>query len=333
MTYFYPVARNSEEARGSLRALLSLVMNPGLPDEQTFPMAIGSSTIGRTKDNDVFCLHKSLSRKHAKLEFDGSKIRITDLMSKNGIFFNGKRVTKCEVVEGDTFRCGDITFLVESATTRAPRVSAPAQTLPSPLAMAADGLVGQKKTARMHAPAVIVEDDQRYKDKLFVLIRASELLVGELSIDRFLDEMIVLAVQVVEVDRIGLLTLDETTLEIKPRVLKTFVGAAPRPYSKRVVDWVIDHGSPASWANVSLDKSLGNDPHDDTAIKGAMCVPVNPGGGTIGVLYADSVSRVDCFRPDDLALMRALANLLAIGIETDALRRQERVTLMNATTR
>lgn len=309
--------------------VLSLVMNPGLPDEQSFPLAVGTSTIGRTKDNDVFCLHKSLSRKHAKLEFDGSKIRITDLMSKNGIYFNGKRVTKCEVVEGDTFRCGDISFLVESATTRAPRVSAPARTLPSPLAV--EG--GMKKTARMHAPAVIVEDDQRYKDKLFVLIRASELLVGELSIDRFLDEMVVLAVQVLEVDRIGLLTLDESTLEITPRVLKTFVGASPRPYSKRVVDWVIDHGSPASWANVSLDKSLGGGGREDAAIKGAICVPVNPGGGMIGVLYADSVSRADCFRPDDLALLRALANLLAAGMEADALRRQERHTLMNATTR
>ena len=60
-------------------------MNPGLPDEQIFPLAPGLVTIGRTKDNTVFCLHKSLSRKHAQIDVDGAKVKVTDLQSKNGI--------------------------------------------------------------------------------------------------------------------------------------------------------------------------------------------------------------------------------------------------------
>ena len=109
---------------------------------------------------------------------------------------------------------------------------------------------------------------------------------------------------------------------MKPRVIKTFVGAAPRPYSKRVVDWVVDKGSPTSFADVSRDTSLPGDPRrEDTAIKGAMAVPIDPGGGTIGVLYADSVSRVDAFKPDDLALFRALANMAAVTMDNHALRR------------
>jgi adenylate cyclase len=299
-------------------------MNPGLPEEQAYPLVVGSQTIGRTKDNEIFCVHKSLSRKHARLDFDGTKVRVTDLQSKNGVFHNGKRVLNCQLVEGDSFRCGDVAFLLEGATTRSPRaVSGPAQTLPSPLALDPSA---SKRPTRVPAPAVIMEDDQRYKDKLFVIIRASELIVGELSLDRLLDEIVVLSVQVLEVDRIALLTLDDQTLEIKPRVIKTFAGAAPRPYSKRVVDWVIDHGSPASFSDVASDKTLPGDAREDGQVKGAMCVPINPGGGTIGVLYADSVSRTDCFRPDDLALFRALANLVAVGIEGDAMRRSEQRT-------
>jgi adenylate cyclase len=321
MNYLFPYASALGD-RGSLRAVLTLVMNPGLPEEQAYPLSMGAQTIGRTKDNDIFCLHKSLSRKHARLDFDGTRVKVTDLQSKNGVFFNGKRVMKCDLVEGDTFRCGDIAFLLEGATTRSPKLSAgPAQTLPSPLAL---DPTASKRPTRVPAPAVVMEDDQRYKDKLFVLIRASELLVGELSLDRLLDEIVVLAVQVLEVDRIGLLTLDDQTLEIRPRVLKTFAGAAPRPYSKRVVDWVIDHGTPASFSDVSGDKTLPGDAREDAQIRGAMCVPINPGGGTIGVLYADSVSKPDCFRPDDLALLRALANLLAVGIEGDAMRRSDK---------
>ena len=281
-------------------------------------VSVGTSTIGRTKENHIVCMHKSLSRKHAQLDYDGKTLRIADLQSKNGIYHDGKRVPACEVVEGDTFRCGDITFLLEGATTRSPKISVGAQTLPSPLGL--DASLSKRVTKVPHV--VHVDEEQRYKDKLFLLIRASELLVGEQPLDRMLDELVVLAVQVLEVDRIALLTLDEKTLEIKPKVIKTFVGAAPRPYSKRVVDWVVDKGSPTSFSDVSRDKTLPGDAKEDAAIRAAMAVPINPGGGIVGVLYADSVSKADAFRPDDLALFRALANMAAVALDSHALRRQ-----------
>ena len=281
-------------------------------------LAPGTVTIGRTKDNQIVCMHKSLSRKHAQLDFDGTKVRVTDLQSKNGIFFNGQRVPTCNLIEGDSFRCGDITFLLEGATTQSPKISVGAQTLPSPLGL--DSSLS-KRVIRVPPPAVLVEDDQRYKDKLFLLIRASELLVGELPLEAVLDEIVVLAVQVLEVDRIALLALDEKSLDMKPKVIKTFVGAAPRPYSKRVVDWVVDKGSPTSFTDVSTDRTLPGDPQGDAQIRGAMAVPINPGGGTIGVLYADSISKPDAFRANDLALFRALANIAAIAMDSHALRR------------
>ncbi len=300
-------------------------MNPGLPEEQTFTLAPGSITIGRTKDNAVFCLHKSLSRKHAQLDFDGVKLRITDLQSKNGVYFNGRRVGRCELVEGDRFRCGDITFLLEGMTMRSPRGNEPtervAQTLPSPFALDAGGpRRGAAPAQPRPAGAAPSEDAQRYKDKLFLLIRASELCVSEMQIHKLLEELVILAVQVLEVDRIALLTLDESSLVMRPRVVKSFVNTAGQPYSRRVVDWVVDHGSPASFVDVSRDRTLPGDLTLDEGIRGAMCVPLNPGGGTIGVIYADSLGRTDCFRPDDLALLRALANLAAGAIESAALR-------------
>ena len=307
-------AQTWPNGRGNVRDVLSLVMNPGTSEEQTLILAPGTSTIGRTKENQIVSMHKSLSRKHAQLDYDGTKVRVADLQSKNGLYFDGKRVATCELVEGDSFRCGDITFLLEGATMRQPKHSGGAQTLPSPIGL--EAALGK----RVNREPVFV-DDQRYKDRLFLLIRASELLVGELGLDRTLEEIIVLAVQVLEVDRIALLTLDEQSLQMKPKVLKTFVGAAPRPYSKRVVDWVVDKGSPTSFSDVSRDTSLPGNPKEDAAIKAAMAVPINPGGGTVGVLYADSVSRADAFGPDDLALFRALANMAAIAMDNHALRR------------
>jgi adenylate cyclase len=300
------------------RLVVSLVMNPGLPEEQRFPLTQGTVTIGRTKDNAVFCLDKSLSRKHARIEFDGVKVTVTDLQSKNGLFADGKRVSRCELIEGDSFRCGDVTFSIESSTTRlaTPTPDRAAQTLPSPLI----GDPTSRRPTGHPRPLVTVEDDQRYKDKLFLLIRASELCVNEHAIDRILEELIVLAVQVLDVDRIALLTLDDETFEMRPRIIRTFVPQSESPYSTRVVDWVADHGSPASFADVSRDRTLPGQLARDAHVRGAMCVPINPGGRTIGVIYADSLTRTDCFRPDDLALLRALGNLAAVAIESAALR-------------
>lgn len=299
-------------------------MNPGLPDEQSFPLHEGTLTIGRTKDNDIFCLHKSLSRKHARLEVEAGTVHVVDLQSKNGIFHNGRRVGKCEVADGESFRCGDITFLVEGAESRPhPKLNPAAQTLPSPFALEANLRRATKPAPAQ--PPVMVEDENRYKDKLFLLIRASELLVGELAIDKALEELIVLAVQVLEVDRIVVLTLDDETRRMKPRVVKSFVGGGVRPYSSRVVEWVVANGRPASFADVSQDRALPGDAAADAHVKGALCVPINPGGGTLGVIYADSISQPNAYRADDLALLRALANMAAVAIESDTLRRLERL--------
>lgn len=306
-------------------------MNPGLPDERVFTLPLGTVTIGRTQENAIFCLHKSLSRRHAQLDFDGVRLGITDLESKNGVFVNGRRVVQCELVEGDSFRCGDITFLLEGTppleegtTMRTPRLLQLAhevQTLPSPFAAPVIDRRGPK-----HSPpgAIRLEDQSRYKDKLFLLIRVSELLVSEMKIDGILEELVALAIAVLETERVALLALDDTSLEMRARVVRASGSAGHTRYSKRVVDWVVDHGSPACFADVSCDRTLPGDISADADIRGAICAPINPGGGTIGVIYADSLSRSDCFRPEDLALLRALANLAAVALESAALRRSDR---------
>lgn len=301
--------------------MLSLVVNPGIVGEQTFPLPIGTVTIGRTKDNEVFCVHKSLSRKHAQVDCDGNTVHITDLASKNGVFYGGNRVQEVTLADGDSFRCGDITFLVESATSHLPRTlsSGSAQTLPSPFAMdAISSKRGRNAPAPVETPAVA---DERYKDKLFVLIRASELLTASLPIDRLLEELVVLAAQVIEVDRLALLTRTSAAAKPVARVVKTFLGGTRAPYSQRVVDWVFANGSQTSFADLARDKTLPGNAADDAGIHSVVCVPIDPGTGVVGVLYADSLTTADIVRPDDLALVRALANLAAAALGSSSSRR------------
>lgn len=318
-------------------------MNPGSGDEKTFALPLGVTTIGRTKDNGVFCLHKSLSRRHAQVDFDGIRLKVLDLQSKNGIFYNGRRVEECELLEGQRFRCGDVTFLLEGGTIRSPRLSPAAeraldrtaQTLPSPVVVRG-GAIKTTPSARFPGggPAAAsgaistakagAEEETTSRDRLFLLIRASELLVGQLPIDKLLEELVLLVVQVLDADRIAVLALDETTMSMRPRVLKTRVPPGHQPYSKRIVDWIVQTGSPASFADVSRDTSMPGDGSRDYNIRAAMAVPIDSGGGTIGVVYTDNLSTPDVFRADDLALLRGIANFCAVALEGAMLRTPSR---------
>jgi adenylate cyclase len=292
----------------TLRSVVSLVMNPGESGERTFPLPLGKVTIGRTKDNEVFCLHKSLSRKHAEIESDGARIRITDLASKNGVFVDGRRVRECDLHLGDIFRCGDVRFLVRNtASQTTPRPPPPsARTLPSMLA--SDALV-----KRRAAPATTSGED-RAKDRLFVLIRATEFLASGQRIDKVLEEFAVLAAQVLTIDRVAVLMRASSTNEFERRLLKTFAGEHRSPYSQRVVDSVLMNKTSARFGDVASDRTLGGDGTKDAGILAAACVPIDAGRGILGVLYVDSVTTSDIFRPDDVALLRALANLIAVAV-------------------
>ncbi|URR36056.1 FHA domain-containing protein [Thermosynechococcus sp. HN-54] len=63
--------------------------------------------IGRGDDNDIRIDHPQISRHHAKIERQGTSIVITDLNSSNGVFCNGKRLTKPHALRiGDKIRIG-----------------------------------------------------------------------------------------------------------------------------------------------------------------------------------------------------------------------------------
>src|SRR5687767_5331918 len=89
---------------------MRLIINPGGAGEQVLPLPEGTTTIGRTEENSVCVLHKSLSRRHAVLERRGGQVVLVDLRSKNGTFVGEQRVDRWELRGGEVFRCGEVLF-------------------------------------------------------------------------------------------------------------------------------------------------------------------------------------------------------------------------------
>lgn len=66
--------------------------------------------IGRVEDNDVVIEHRSVSRNHAKILFDGKTHKIIDLQSANGILVNGEEYAMTDLRKGDLIELGHVRF-------------------------------------------------------------------------------------------------------------------------------------------------------------------------------------------------------------------------------
>ena len=66
-------------------------------------------SIGRASDNRIVLDHPLVSRHHALIERMGTRYRIRDLKSSNGVFVNGKRIEReAWLKEGDEIRIGSM---------------------------------------------------------------------------------------------------------------------------------------------------------------------------------------------------------------------------------
>ncbi|HNK63707.1 MAG TPA: FHA domain-containing protein [Anaerolineales bacterium] len=92
------------------------VMRSGPTPGVTFPLEGEQLTIGRDSNNGVAINDAEISRKHARLMFQGGKYVLEDLGSTNGTFVNGQRLTGPVVLKsGDVISLGEQIVLMYDA--------------------------------------------------------------------------------------------------------------------------------------------------------------------------------------------------------------------------
>ena len=100
----------------SADALDSPVRLKGLSVEvkgRTFPLTGGRCVIGRADSCDISLTDSSVSSEHARLTQDVEGWRVANLLSTNGTFVNGKRISNEQINHGDRLRLGRVEFVFE----------------------------------------------------------------------------------------------------------------------------------------------------------------------------------------------------------------------------
>lgn len=97
-------------------AQYQFVMRSGPTPGVTFPLEGEQLTIGRDSTNGVAINDSEVSRKHARLMFQGGKYVLEDLGSTNGTFVNGQRLAGPVVLKaGDVVSLGEQIVLMYDA--------------------------------------------------------------------------------------------------------------------------------------------------------------------------------------------------------------------------
>jgi predicted component of type VI protein secretion system len=123
-----------------MAAQFQFVMRSGPTPGATYSLEGDQLTIGRDSTNPVAINDAEISRKHARLTFQGGKYVLEDLGSTNGTFVNGQRLAGPVVLKaGDVVSLGEqIVLMYDSlagdagATAISHRRNAPAPVMPPP---------------------------------------------------------------------------------------------------------------------------------------------------------------------------------------------------------
>lgn len=104
-----------------MAAQFQFVMRSGPTPGATYSLEGDQLVIGRDSSSGIAINDAEVSRKHARLNFQGGKYVIEDLGSTNGTFVNGQRLTSSVVLKsGDVVSLGEqIVLLYEALSTDA----------------------------------------------------------------------------------------------------------------------------------------------------------------------------------------------------------------------
>jgi nitrogen-specific signal transduction histidine kinase/CheY-like chemotaxis protein len=278
----------------------------------TFTLAEGTSTLGRSPDNDIALSDIAASRYHAKFVSKGDKVYVVDLGSSRGIFIDGERIapgTEVEVRDDSTIMIGTtmLSLREESFAKTAAHID-----LPTSLQSSIDD--GDMTLGKI--------DTRNYIQSLESLLVVSNALVQSLNLSELLGKVMDQIFYLLKrIDRGAILLLNKETGSLEEVVSKTRYedkGSifSKITYSRSIVTRAVKQRKPVIMSDTrDVKKAELSESMEEMNVRSVICVPLIYKEEVRGVIYVDSIGRPEGFRRDDLRLLTGLGNTAAVAIE------------------
>ena len=178
----------------------------------------------------------------------------------------------------------------------------------------------------MNNPATTEKPLERRIRELLLLQETAKKVNSILDLEQLLDEIVGGVAEAFGCNRTGVLLKDETADELEIVALRGFTNVHLKGYRFKIGgEGIIGHVSAAGKMHYAPD--VRNDPYyvvSESSTLSEVDIPLISRGKLIGIFNAQSPS-LDAFSPEQIELLRALADTIAIAIENARLFRQERL--------
>ena len=154
-----------------------------------------------------------------------------------------------------------------------------------------------------------------------LLIRAAKILNSSLELDTLLRNMLDITTEYVEAEASSIILLDSKNQRLEFYIsLGEKASTVEKTYlelGKGVAGWVVESGQGVIIDDVSSDNRFYPvvDETSDFKTRSLLCVPLKRTGAVLGVVEALNKKGGGKFTPEDLEVMNALADQMAIALE------------------
>jgi transcriptional regulator with GAF, ATPase, and Fis domain len=285
--------------------------------------AIGSTlTIGSDLSNTICLVSPNVSARHCILSQQEGRCVLTDLESHSGTFVNGLPVKRRELNSGDHIAVGESVFLYQADSAPSSRSSS----VEIETGAATESSVRQLRpedVVYLHPQSLAaLPQSERLSRNLTTLLRISTAIGSFHDVDALQWQLLGMIFDVIPAERGAILLVDQESGEIASHVAWDRVVGPDKPVSvsENILRRVLEER--VSLLDNAPGGSSGVSPREQPiAANGSkhghsiLCVPLQSGERTLGLLYLDSWDSATNFSEDDLQLLSAIAGLAAVAIE------------------
>ena len=310
-----PLSREVRTVRDAL-----LVGRTGKLAGQTFPFGRRLS-LGRAPTNDVPLPGALVSRHHVVIEEREEGLVLTDLGSRNGTRVNGEPVQVRVLRTGDRISIGEFVFdVIIKDTPGYPQ--SPAATLvevrESELTIATELRVAAAAAGELSADAAANREGGALRLAYLVLVKATESFALERDLASLFGKILDYVFEVIPAHRGVIFTRDEEAGEFHPvaEKVKGISSANSIVVSRTLLKRAADEAKAILTVDAPHDARFrGSESISLHGIRSAMCVPMLHDGELQGILYLDTVGRVEKFDAQGLQLLAAISAPAAIAVK------------------
>ena len=317
------------------------------------PLTKENFCIGRTPENDLEVKDSLISRRHTSIIKKGDRYIIYDLGSSNGTYVNREKIEMKVLEDGDVVRLGDteITFNDErlrqrsnAANLRQTTAEVPAPPEQKPItdvqgnryivqhvddvakSYSFDITDALSKGLSLRDIRKEVQGEKAAKESkmFFILFQVGKALSAAPTLDAMLQISMKLIFEVINAERGVMFTPSPDGQTLQPHIGfnrgKGIVAGADLHISTTITNQVVTEKVSIVTSDALQDpRFMQGVSIVQYNIRSALCVPLWEESRVYGAIYLDNLAKTYAFTRDDLDLLTAIANLVAMRIKQEEL--------------